>query len=339
MKILKIAGAVLLAAVVIYFIACLFGPKEFKTSRSTTIHAPANVVFTNLSDYRNWEKWSPWRKYDTLCKYEYSQNQGQADAFVKWDGNKNAGQGEMRTIEIAQDKSLAYIIHFIKPMESQAKGAFTLDDAGNGETKVTWAFESQFGFLSRALMLFYDMEKMIGNDYENGLANLKAVCESPSSAGAAVPVVAKANWTTKTYVAYRTQTTFDGISDVFMKWMPKVYEYVQENKMEIDGPVVGIYYTWDTEKKTTDMAVGIPVRKADKVSGDFKLLTVDASEGVVSDYYGAYDKMGPAHENLQKFIKDHNLKKKAPVIEEYVTDPGTEKDTSKILTRIYYFTE
>jgi effector-binding domain-containing protein len=338
-KVLKVIGALVIIVVVVFLIAGLLGPKEFKMERSILIHAPRSVIFANISDYRNWQKWSPWAKIDTNCKYEYAGPQGQADASYKWAGNDKVGEGEMRTTEIAQDQYLVSRLTFLKPWKSQSVATFRLDSADHGDIKVTWSYDQHYGFSQRPMMLFINMEKMLAPDYEKGLVNLKTESEGDANRAMSATEVYVVDRGKKTYVAYRTTTTFDSISDVFQTWMPKVYAYVTENKLMMDGVPTGLYYTWDADKKRTDMAVGIPVRSVDKVSGDLVILSIDAQKALENDYYGPYDKMGPAHELVSNYITDKKLKKKAPVLEEYVTDPTTEKDSSKVLTRIIYHTD
>lgn len=334
-KILKVIGAVLLVVVVAVVIGGLLGPKSFKTERSVVIHAPRHLIFTQIADYRHWPEWSPWYELDTNCRYEYFGTQGEADAGYRWQGNKKAGQGEMRTIEIAQDMRLVSRLHFIKPFESVAHATFTLDSAADGDTKVTWSFANDIPFLMRPMMLFMNMEKMIGSDYEKGLAKLKKVCE-------AAPAVSELEIMTmdlpaQTYIAYRTQTSTDSVSALFPRWMPRVYAYVKAHKLEMAGAPAGLYYTWDPEHQKTDMAIAIPVKNAGKGEGDYQVLTIPATRAVMAKYYGPYnEKMSETHSALGAFIADQKLTKKAPVIESYVTDPATEKDPAKVETDIYY---
>lgn len=338
-KVLKVIGALVIIVVVVFLIAGLMGPKEFKMERSILIHAPRSVIFANISDYHNWKKWSPWEQLDTNCKYEYGGPQGQADASYRWAGNDKVGEGERRTTEIAQDQYFVSHQTFLKPWKWQSVFSFRLDSADHGDIKVTWAYDQHFKFTQRPMMLFMNMEKVLGPFYEKGLLNLKTESEGDANramSATEVYVVERAN---KTYVAYRVTTSFDSVAYVFQTWMPKVYAYVTENKLMMDGVPTGLYYTWDADKKRTDMAVGIPVRRVEKVNGDLVVLTVDGQKALENDYYGPYDKMGPAHELVKRYISDQNLKQKAPVLEEYVTDPGAEKDSSKVLTRIIYFTE
>ncbi len=331
---LKIAGGVVIALVAIVLIGGLIGPKSCQTERSIVIHASPHTIFAQLSDYRRWPQWSPWYELDTTCRYDYFGTQGDADAGVRWEGNDKAGAGEMRTIEIAQDMKFVYRITFIKPFKSVAHGTFTLDTMPGGDTRVTWAFNTEISFIMRPMMLFFDMKKSIGADYDKGLGKLKKLCEATPATSYQIT---ETELPAATYIAYRTETSTDSVGVLFPRWMPQVYDYVKAHKLEMAGAPAGLYYSWDPEHKKTDMAVAIPVKKADKADGDYKVLTVPASKVVKLDFYGAYDeKMAAAHTQINDYIVAHKLTKQPPVIEAYVTDPGAEKDPAKVLTEIYY---
>ena len=336
MKILKITGIVIAALVALILLGMIIGPRGIKMERSIVIHAPRSIIFNNIADYRNFQKWSPWSAMDSGCHYEYPGPQGQADAGFKWSGNDQVGTGEMRTTEIAPDVSMVAQMNFIKPWNAKAVTRWTLDSVGPGAINVTWGFEQRFRIRQRPMMLFLNMEKMLAPDYEKGLANLKAVCERAVSAAAAAPEVKEGQWSAKTYVAYRSQVSFAAMHDVFQKYMPKIFDYVSSHKMELAGPATGLYFTWDTVKKTTDLAIAVPVKTPGQVSGDFTIISVDASAASYVDHYGTYDDLGAVHNMLQKHLADKDRKAKLPVIEEYVTDPTIEEDPQKVLTRIYY---
>ena len=338
MKILKITGIIVAVLVALVLLGMLLGPKGIKMERSIVIHAPRHVIFNNIADYRNFQKWSPWTGIDSGCKYEYPGPQGQADAGFKWSGNDKVGTGEMLTTEIAPDISMVSQMHFIKPWNAKAVTRWTLDSVGPGDVKVTWGFEQRFRIRQRPMMLFVNMEKMLAPDYDKGLANLKKVCETPVSTAPALEAK-DLQWTKRTFLIYRTRVSFDSTSGVFQKYMPLLYQYVTSHKMDMDGAPTGLFFTWDTVARITDMAVAIPVRTAIKPAGDYTLVTVDASAASSTDYYGPYNEMGGAHHFLQKFLADNGKKIKAPVIEQYITDPMTEKAPNKVLTRIIYLKE
>jgi effector-binding domain-containing protein len=332
-----LTGVVIVAIVllVVFLIAGFLGPKGFKMERSIDINAPRAVVYKNISDYKNWMKWSPWVKLDSNCVYDYYGSQKQVGAGFKWKGNAKAGEGDMHTLDMTENDSLTSQLTFIKPWSAEAIEGFKLVDGANGSTKLTWTFNQEFSFMKRPFMLFMNMEKMLGPDYENGLANLKAISEKEAINKPAMEVK-EVIWAARNYVADRVVTKINDLSNAFMDRMPKAFAYAQKNNMVVDGAAAGIYYTWDTTSGTTDLAIAIPVKDASKASGSYSDITIDRSRALLVDYYGPYDKMKPAHDAIHQYAKDKGLKLKFPNIEEYVGDPGAEKDPNKVLTKIYY---
>jgi effector-binding domain-containing protein len=336
----KILTGVVIAAVivlVVFLICGLLGPQGFRMERSIVIKAPATLIYKNLSDYRNWPKWSPWYELDTNCAYYYYGTQGQIGAGYKWKGNAKAGEGDMHTTGMTDGSSLTSQLSFIKPFASTAMATFNLEDTTNGATKVTWGFSQNYSFSRRPMMLFMNMDKMLGGDYEKGLAKLKALCEKQASGAAQGNIqVKEVDWTGRTYLAYRAEVGMKELGKVFQDKMPMLFTASQTGKLQMDGPPSGLYFTWDTVTHKTDMAVGIPVKDASKIAAPYKAITIGSSKALMVDYYGPYDQMQPAHEAIHKYAADKGLKLKAPAIEEYIGDPGAEKDPNKVLTRIYY---
>ena len=337
-KVLIIIGLVFVSLAVVFLIAGLLGPKKFKMERSVDISAPRAVIYKSISDYRNWKKWSPWADIDSNCQYEYYGSQGQVGAGYKWKGNAKVGEGDMHTTDMIENKSLTAPITFVKPMHSLAIAGFRLEDADNGATKVTWSFSQSYSFSQRPFMLLMNLAKMIGPDYESGLAKLKEVCENSASAMANLEVK-EIVWAAHTYLADRSTIDIKNVDQVFQDKMPKTYEYLQQNKFQMTGPPSGLFFTWDTNADSTDLAIAIPVKDASMASGDYTALTIERSKAVMVDFYGSYDRTDVAHDAIKKYIKEKGLIAKSPAIEEYITDPAIEKDPNKVLTKVYYLVE
>lgn len=332
--------AILLAvALVAFLIGGLLGSKNFKMERSIEINAPRAAIYKNLSDYNNWLKWSPWAKIDSNCKYDFYGQQGQVGAGYKWQGNNKVGEGDMHTTEMLENTSLTCMLSFIKPFKSVATATFKLEDGANGTTKVTWGFSQDYSFAQRPMMLVMNMEKMLGGDYESGLSNLKTVCEQEAKSGGHSLAVKEVNWEPHTYVANRSVVEIRNIAQVFQEKMPKTFIYVKKNKFEVMEPVAALFYTWDTVAGKSDLAMAVQVKDASKASGEFSAVTLGKSKALLVDFYGPYDKTGQAHDAIKKYAADKGLKIKYPAIEEYVTDPGVEKDPNKVLTKVYYLVE
>ncbi len=170
-----------LAIVVILLAVLVVGqPDEFKVVRSSTITATPATVFEQVNDFHKWEAWSPWAKLDPACKNTFSGAAAGKDAGFAWDGNNKVGAGRM-TITDSQSPELIRInLEFLRPFKSTNTTEFTFRPQGN-QTLVTWTMTGKNNFMSKVFGLFVDCEKMVGKDFEKGLASIKAVVEGAKS--------------------------------------------------------------------------------------------------------------------------------------------------------------
>lgn len=172
LKIIALAVVVLLAIVLIY---AATKPDLFHVERTIDIKAPPEKVFGLISDFRQWEAWTPYNK-DPAMKKTYSANTIGKGAHYAWEGNKEVGQGEITITDATPSREIEMELHMIKPFEGRNHVVFSIEAAG-GFTKVTWALEDQHTYFLKLLSMFISMDKMIGKDFEAGLAKLKTLAE------------------------------------------------------------------------------------------------------------------------------------------------------------------
>ncbi len=173
LKTIAIAVVVLIGALLIY---ASTRPDKFRIERSTVIQATPEKIFPLISNFRQWESWSPWEKIDPQIHRTYSgEPQGQG-AIYEWSGNKNIGKGRMEIVEAVPSSRIIIKLDFITPFEAHNTVEFLLKPQGNS-TRVTQVMYGPSPFISRVMGLFFSMEKMVGGKYEEGLANLKALAE------------------------------------------------------------------------------------------------------------------------------------------------------------------
>lgn len=150
---------------------------HFRVERSTRVAAPPGVVFAHIEDFRCWADWSPWAKKDPAMKSILSGAERGEGAVYEWQGNNAVGRGRMQIVQAAAPTRIDIKLDFIKPFEAHNSAEFDLRGDGD-HTLVTWAVHGPSPFLSRLMGVFFDMDRMIGADFEAGLANLKAVVEA-----------------------------------------------------------------------------------------------------------------------------------------------------------------
>ena len=140
----------------------------------------------------------------------------------------------------------------------------------------------------------------------------------------------------RSFIAKRAVVSFDGMQGFYMQHLPRLAAAAARAGVQMDGMPCGLYYSWDEEQGSTDMAAAIPVPEA--VTGrDMEMVTIEGGRGLLVEYHGDYDGLGAAHGAIDEYMTNFNLNSRTPAVEEYITDPSVEPDTSKWLTRIYYY--
>jgi len=169
-----VAVVMVLLAAVLGYAATL--PATFHVQRAARIQAPPERVFALIDDFHAWGAWSPWEKIDPALQRSYSGAPSGEGAAYAWEGNRNIGKGRMRIVESDPPSRIAIELDFLEPFEAHNTAVFTLVGEGDA-TDVTWAMDGENTYLSKLIGLFFDMDGMIGGNFETGLANLKAEAE------------------------------------------------------------------------------------------------------------------------------------------------------------------
>lgn len=181
-----LVGVVVVIAVLLVVVQTR--PGTYHVERTTVIAAPAEAVFGTINDFHTFPQWSPWQHLDPNMKVTVEGEPGVGQKY-HWTGNSKAGEGEMRITESVPYTRIAMDLDFIKPFASQDKAAFTLAPAEGG-TSVTWSMDGTADFMVKAMSLVSPMDKMIGPDFEKGLAGLsRLVVASAPAGGEAAPAL------------------------------------------------------------------------------------------------------------------------------------------------------
>lgn len=172
---------IVLAIVILVFVIVVASrPAEFSYQRSTTIAAPPSAVFPHVNDLHKWQAWSPWAKKDPNAKTTFEGPATGIGSSMSWAGNNDVGEGKMTIVESKPDERVQFQLDFIKPFAGTNLAEFTFKpEVGN--TLVTWTMTGKNTFFFKAFSLFVDCDKMIGSDFEKGLADLKAIVEKPGT--------------------------------------------------------------------------------------------------------------------------------------------------------------
>ncbi len=153
---------------------------KYVVERSTTIDAPADRIYEHLADFHNWTAWSPWEALDPSMERSYSGAEAGLGAVYSWSGNRKAGQGSMKIVDANRPSEVGIDLVFEKPWKSRNDTRFHLAPQGD-QTQVTWTMTGEKSLFTRVMGIFTSMDKMIGPDFEKGLARLKTITEQPAA--------------------------------------------------------------------------------------------------------------------------------------------------------------
>ena|SRR5438309_10004986 len=172
----KIIAIVVVALIVALLVYAATKPDTFRVQRSASIKAPPEKIFALINDLHSWGAWSPWEKKDPAMKRTYSGAANGRGAVYEWEGNREVGKGRMEIAESSPPSKVTIKLDFIKPFEAHNTVEFTLEPKGDS-TNVTWAMQGHTPYFAKVIHVFFDMDSMVGKDFETGLANLKAIAE------------------------------------------------------------------------------------------------------------------------------------------------------------------
>lgn len=331
---MKKVAYVIIALIGLYLVLCLFGPSTIKVERAIDIKTGSvDDMQHKLADLKFFhDEWSPWTRRDPNMKTSYAGVCCEPGSSYSWESEKDSvGKGIMTFNKFTGD-SVLMTLNFDNTGDTKV---YYVTKKNNELVNVTWGMIFDINFFGRAPMLFMNMDKMIGPDYEAGLAKLKQVIEStPVESSDAAYKIQEINWEPQTYIGKKGTFKFMELPKFFGENYPKLAEYFAKNNLKMYGAPSAIYFKYDEAKMEAECAAVFITK--DKVNAKgWETFDIPASKVLLIEYYGAYDKSIKAHYAMDAYIKEKGLTQNL-VIEEYVTDPMSEKDTAKWLTNIYY---
>ena len=334
MKVLKYILIGLGCLIAIFLVLGLIVPKEYTVARTAVIPAPKAVVLSQIKNLKVMDTWTVWSKRDPDIKQEFGGNDGEVGSTLKWESEmSNVGKGMQEVMAITDNSvDLQLTMEGMNPADVN----FTLADTADA-TKVTWTLSGKMPYPWNALGLFMNMDKMVGPDFEAGLEGLKTVAGEAAKNSAGMYEIKEINLEPKIYIAKRATVKFQDVPMFYETNLPALFEALGKAGVQPAGMPSGLYFSWDPQKQETNMAAAIPVAagtKVPKIAGAEEIKA--EGKALLMAYYGPYEKLEQAHMAFEKYMKEKNIEWNNVTIEEYVTDPKSEPDTSKWLTNIYY---
>lgn len=179
-RILKRLLLGLLVLIGIFAAVVAMQPTDFVITRSAKMSAPPAKVFEQVNDFQKWSAWSPWAKLDPNAKNTFEGPSTGTGSKFKWSGNDEVGEGMMTITESKPNELIKMKLDFIRPFEDTSDTEFAFKPEGE-QTKMTWTMTGKHNFISKAFCLFMDMDVMVGGQFEEGLASIKKIVETPAA--------------------------------------------------------------------------------------------------------------------------------------------------------------
>jgi len=334
MKILKIIGTILLILLIVVLLVNIFTPSTYKVERSIEINAAPSKVYGIISKFSRFNEWSPWSKKDSAMEVGYEGTDGMLGSIYKWEGNDDVGKGMMQMFELDENKKVAYKMQFGGGHDTNTGYMLLQSEAGN-KTNVTWGFTGETSFMFRFFNLL--MDNFIGKDFEHGLNKLKVVAEAEP-----VTNIQSMSFLGGEYLYYkRDKVPFQELEIFFSNAFGLVSGEMQKNGQTPVGPSAGMYFVWNPENGSTDVAAAFPIVpivegemiKQEKVNG------VDVyvyATHIATVNMGGYEDAAMYYEALEAWTKTNNRVMTEPALEIYEVSPAETQDSSAWKTRIIY---
>jgi hypothetical protein len=178
----------LAVVLVVFLIVVASRPAEFRVSRTAKISGPPAAVFAQVNDFHNWDAWSPWAKLDPAARNTFEGASSGSGAIFRWAGNKQVGEGSMTITESRLGELIRIKLEFLKPFANTCTAEFTFKAEGN-QTAVSWTMTGKNNFMGKFFHLLMNCDKMVGGQFEKGLATMKSVVEGAAKLEAPAPAL------------------------------------------------------------------------------------------------------------------------------------------------------
>lgn len=341
MKILKYF--IFLLLIVIVGGAIYFGTKDgkFDVSRTKTFNAPAEVVFNNVNDFRNWEKWGPWMKEDTEMEINYAEKTQGEGAAYSWK-SEEMGDGSMQTARVIPNKEIDQKIVFDTPIgnsESEIYWRFEPSEEA-GKTNVTWGMRGEHSFMEKVFMTFQseDFEKTLAAMYDDGLTNLeKEVQDAMNQYQITVDGITQHGG--GFYMYNSTSAKMTEIGEKMGPMLGQISGYLEANNIKMAGMPFTIYNEVNEQNGTVIFSAAIPVTARVITPKGSPVLCnyMEPVTALKTTLKGNYTHLSETYAAAQEYIKKNNLivNPARNMFEIYANDPGDEPNPANWLTEVY----
>lgn len=333
MKIVKVILGLLALLIGGVLVIGLIADKNFDVLEHKRIKASKDYAMHFLKDYEQFVVWSPWAGIDPDVSYQI-ENNGEVGAKYSWKGNENVGSGEQIITKVT-DNRIDLTLTFFEPQEDHGDVWFEVNEVGNDSIDVSWGFHSELDFIPSIFVYLMGAQEALRTDYVKGLENMKSLMEEKfQSYTSSQSNVSEIDFPATTFVAKKGEVKFEEISAFFGQHLPGIFTQSQVKGLEMTTSPCGLFFGVPNDE-TVKIGAAIGVKETEEIEG-YELIKVPACKALQLDYYGPYETLESGLMELHDYVDKKGLKVNDMHIEEYITDPTQEPDSSKWLTKITF---
>ena len=331
MKYLKRLGYLAVALLILFVLLGIFMPKDIDLNVSRDIDTPIPVLYNIVNDISTQTAWNPWMQSDETMQVVFSEQTSGMGASYSWT-SENSGNGSQTIVNSIPNQMVEMDVVFEDQDPSNASVSFQPSKDG---TQVTWAFQGRIGFPMNILGPFF--KRSIRSSYKKGLKSLEDLAIERWKDNKYFGYEIKPdNLPERNFVVRRDIVKVAEMQQFYATNLGSLFQAVQSSGQEMDWMPSGLFYSTEAVDGKIDMAAAIPVGDAVAIDNTGSVI-IPEGPGLEIDHYGDYSLLPSAHKAAEAYMRDRGLIHNAPFIEEYMTDPGLEKDSQKWLTKIYYY--
>ena len=331
MKILKRILLVLVILIAVVAVVGLFLPSGAHVSRSLTIKAAPENVFSLVNNLKSWNRWSPWHQMDPKMKITWGGPDEGNGSWYAWESqHSQVGTGKISITQSAPFDSIVTRMEFMGS-DDPAWGRYEFK-AVEGGVSLTMRMDAEFGYNIIARYFGLLMKGEIEKNFDAGLENLRKISEEGMAKAAKGEYLITESWQNEQpYLSIRDTVTMATIAEKFGANYGRIGALLGKQGLKMAGPVFSILHQ---SGQVMDLEWGIPVPPEAKGEGDIKLMKLNAGKTIKADYYGPYEGSEPAFAAVLKYAADKKLSNNGLCREVYITDPTKDTNNAHWLTYV-----
>ncbi len=344
MKVLKIIGLILISIIVILFIAL---PTSFNIEEEIVINQNVEIIFNEVNNLKNWQKWSPWQKLDTEIKNTYSGAESGVGSINNFSSaNSEIGIGKIEILESNENNFIKIGLYFdgISSLNNNNNkpnliNTIEFQRMNDNFIKVKWKANDTIGLFSFYRLFLPIMEITMEDIITKGLSSLKEVSEEYSEP--IVDVEIGEEISEKFTLITLKDTTITDVNKIKKNMgykFIKLVEFVKENNIDSKSLPFTIKHKFDVDNNQAIYEYGLPVfDEFDKaiLNDEFNLIEIGGNYSVSATHTGSIKTINQAHNGIVKYLEYRNYELEGFAYQYHLTNPDIVDEWSMV-TKIVY---